>query len=292
MRATVNGIEIEYTTHGDPSDPPLLMVAGLGCQLTWWNPEFVQSFVDRGFFVVTFDNRDVGLSTKIDTHIDLLAAVAGYLQGDAIDAPYRLSDMAADAWGLCDALGLDRVNILGASMGGMIVQQMAIDAPERVLSLTSIMSTTGDPDVGQPQPEAVGVLLEPAPTERDAYLAKGVENGRLLAGPVFHDDDWIYERNAIQFDRCFHPDGVTAQLLAIVTSPARGARLRELSIPALVVHGTIDPLVTFSGGERTAESLRGSEFLVLDDMGHDLPRHYWATIIEHVTALAARAARG
>lgn len=289
MRAQSNGIEIEYETFGDPSDPPLLVVAGLGCQMRWWNPDFLQGFVDRGFFVVIFDNRDVGLSTKIDTHIDLMAAVAGYLQGDPVEAPYHLSDMAADAWGLCDALGLDRVNLMGASMGGMIVQQMAIDHPERVASLTSIMSTTGEPDVGQPTAEAVGVLLQPAPSEREAYLVQALEAGRLLAGPVHCDEDWIIERNAIAFDRCFHPEGQTAQLLGIVTSPPRSEALRALDVPALVIHGDIDPLVTFSGGERTAESLRGSEFLVLEDMGHDVPRHYWATIIEHVTALVSRA---
>lgn len=291
MRAKANGIEIEYETHGDPSDPPLLMVMGLGCQLVWWHPEFVQSFVDRGFFVVIFDNRDVGLSTKIDTHIDLLASVAGYLQGHPVEAPYHLSDMAADAWGLCDALGLERVNLLGGSMGGMIVQEMAISRPERVLSLTSIMSTTGDPDVGQPTPEAIAVLLDPSPTEREAYIEKSLENGRFLAGPVWFDEDWIRERSARQFDRCFHPDGVTAQLLAIATSPSRSEGLRGIDVPALVVHGDIDPLVTFSGGERTAECLRGSEFLPLEDMGHDIPRHYWGTVIEHVTSLAARAAR-
>ena len=289
MRAQANGIEIEYETFGDPSDPPLLLVMGLGCQLVWWNRDFVQAFVDRGFHVIIFDNRDVGLSTKIETHIDLLGAVAGYLQGDPIEAPYHLSDMAADAWGLCDALGLERVNLFGASMGGMIVQQMAIDHPERVLSLTSVMSTTGDPDVGQPTPEAIAVLLTPAPTEREANIENGVIAGRFLAGPEHFDEDWIRERNARAFDRCFHPDGQTAQLLAIVTSPSRSEGLRGIDVPALVVHGDIDPLVTFSGGERTAECLRGSEFLPLEGMGHDIPRYYWATVIEHVTALAARA---
>ena len=291
MRATANGIEIEYETHGDPADPALLLVMGLGCQLVWWSPEFVQSFVDRGFFVVTFDNRDVGLSTKIETHIDLMGAVAGYLQGDQIEAPYQLSDMAADAWGLCDAIGLDRVNLLGGSMGGMIVQEMAIAQPERVLSLTSIMSTTGDPDVGQPTPEAVALLLTPAPTDRTENIEAGVVSGRFLAGPTWFDEDWIRERNTRQFDRCFHPDGVTAQLLAIVTSRPRGDLLRAIDVPALVVHGDIDPLITFSGGERTAECLAGSEFLPLADMGHDIPRHYWGTIIEHVSSLAARAGR-
>jgi pimeloyl-ACP methyl ester carboxylesterase len=289
MRAEANGIEIEYETFGDPADPPLLLVAGLGCQLLWWNPDFCQSLVDRGFHVIVFDNRDVGLSTKIDTHIDLMAAVAGYLQGDSIETPYKIADMAVDAWGLCDALGLDRVNLLGASMGGMIVQQMAIDQPGRVASLASIMSTTGDPDVGQPEPEAVAMLLTPAPTERGAYLEQAIASGRFLAGPEHCDEDWIRERNALQFDRCFHPEGQTAQLLAIVTSPSRSDGLRGLDVPALVVHGEIDPLVTFSGGERTAECLRRCEFLRLEGMGHDIPRYYWATIIEHVVALAARA---
>lgn len=290
MRAASNGIELEYETHGDPSDPPLLLVAGLGCQLVWWADDFISGLVDRGFFVITFDNRDVGLSTKIPTHIDLMAAVAGYLQGNPIEAPYHLSDMAADAWGLCDAIGIERAHILGVSMGGMIVQQMAIDAPERVLSLTSIMSTTGDPDVGQPTPEAVAVLLTPPAPDRAAYLEQSLESGRLLAGPVHCDDDLILERNAAAYDRCFHPDGQTAQLLNIVTSPSRTEGLRSIDVPALVIHGEIDPLVVISGGERTAEALRGSTFLRLEDMGHDISRYYWSTIIEHVTALASRAA--
>lgn len=289
MRAPANGIELEYETLGDPADPPLLLVAGFGCQLNWWNPDFLQGFVDRGFYVIIFDNRDVGLSTKIATEIDLEAAIVGYLQGESIEAPYQLPDMAADAWGLCDALGLDRVNLMGASMGGMIVQQMAIDCPDRVASLTSIMSTTGDPDVGQPTDECVAALLEPAESDREANLAAGLRIGQLYAGPVYFDDDWILERNARQFDRCFHPEGATAQLIGIVTSPPRSEALRGIDVPALVIHGDIDPLVTLSGGERTAECLRGSEFLVLENMGHDVPRHYWATIIEHVTALAARA---
>jgi pimeloyl-ACP methyl ester carboxylesterase len=288
MRAHSNGIEIEYETFGDPADPTLLLVMGLGCQLTWWSPDFVQAFVDRGFHVVIFDNRDVGLSTKIPTHIDLMAAVAGYLQGDPIEAPYQIADMAADAWGLLDAIGVRRAHLLGGSMGGMIVQQMAIDASERVLTLTSVMSTTGDPDVGQPTPEAVAVLLEPAPTEREAYLAQSVITGRLLAGPEHCDEDWILERNARAFDRCFHPEGVTAQLIAIVTSPSRSDGLRALDLPALVVHGDIDPLVTISGGERTAECLQGCEYLRLEGMGHDIPRYYWSTIIEHVTSMASR----
>jgi pimeloyl-ACP methyl ester carboxylesterase len=196
--------------------------------------------------------------------------------------------MAADAWGLCDALGIDRAHLLGLSMGGMIVQQMAIDQPDRVLSLTSVASTTGDPDVGQPTPEALAVLLAEPKTDRAEYLKDAIESGRILAGPEHRDDDWILRRNELQFDRCFHPDGVSNQMLAILTSPSRTSGLRTLGVPSLVVHGEIDPLVTISGGERTAESLPGSEFLRLDGMGHDLPSYYWATVIHHVTAMAAR----
>jgi pimeloyl-ACP methyl ester carboxylesterase len=265
MRAPANGIEIEYETFGDPEDPPLLLVMGLGAQMIWIHPDFCQDLVDRGFYVIRFDNRDVGLSTWItDHHIDVLASITGLLQGQDVEAPYSLLDMAADAWGLCDHLGLEQVNLFGVSMGGMIVQQMAIDRPERVASLTSVMSTTGDPDVGQPEPAALSALIAPAPTERAAYLEYALEHGRVLAG--------------------------SAHLLALLVSPPRSAGLRSLDVPSLVVHGEIDPLVTISGGERTAECLHGSEFLPLEGMGHDLPRYYWATVIHHVVALAARAA--
>jgi pimeloyl-ACP methyl ester carboxylesterase len=255
----------------------------------WWNPEFCQSLADRGFQVIRFDNRDVGLSTKVDTHIDVLASIVGLLQGQDVEAPYTLLDMSADAWGLCDALGLGRVHLVGLSMGGMVVQQMAIDEPSRVASLTSLMSTTGDPDVGQPEPEALAVLLAAPPTDREAYLESAVVSGRILAGPEHCDEGWIRERSALSFDRCFHPDGGSNQMLALLISPSRSAGLRGLDVPALVIHGEIDPLVTISGGERTAECLRGSEFLRLEDMGHDLPRYYWATVIHHIVALAARA---
>ncbi len=182
MRAPANGIELEYETFGDPEDPPLLLVMGLGAQMIWIHPDFCQDLVDRGFYVIRFDNRDVGLSTKIDVDIDPSATVMALLQGEHVEVPYRISDMADDAWGLCDHLGLDRVHLFGVSLGGMIVQQMAIDRPERVGSLTSLMSTTGDPDVGQPSPEGLASLIEPSPTERAAYIANAVETATLDPG--------------------------------------------------------------------------------------------------------------
>lgn len=291
MRAPANGIELEYETFGDPEDPPLLLVMGLGAQMVWIHPDFCHDLVDRGFYVIRFDNRDVGLSSRItDHHIDVIASITGVFHGEKVDAPYTLLDMADDAWGLCDHLGLDQVNLFGISMGGMIVQQMAIDRPERVATLTSVMSTTGDPDVGQPTPEAIAALVAPAPTEREAYLEHSLRNGRILAGDQHIDEDWILERNALAFDRGLNPEASAAHLLALMVSPPRSAGLRTLDVPSLVIHGDIDPLVTISGGERTAECLRGSEFLRLEGMGHDLPRYYWATVIHHVVALAARAA--
>jgi pimeloyl-ACP methyl ester carboxylesterase len=291
MRAPTNGIELEYETFGDPADPTLLLVHGLGAQMVSWHPDFCHGLADRGFHVVRFENRDVGLSSKVDDHdVDVVATMLAAFADGPVDAPYELADMAADAWGLLDHLGVDQAHLMGASMGGMIVQQMAIDRPERVLTLTSHMSTTGDPDVGQPTAEAISVLLEPAPVEREANIAKAVEQSRFLAGPVHADDDWARERATLSYDRCFHPEGVSRQLLAVLVASPRSAALRGLDVPALVIHGEIDPLIDVSGGERTAECLAGSEFLRLEDTGHDLPRYFWASVIQHVTALAARVA--
>jgi pimeloyl-ACP methyl ester carboxylesterase len=290
MRAPANGIELEYESFGDPADPTLLLVRGLGAQLVSWHPDLCQGFVDRGFHVVRFDNRDVGLSTKIDDHgIDVMAAMLAAFSGP-VETPYTLGDMAADAWGLLDHLGVERAHLMGESMGGMIVQQMAIDRPDRVLTLVSYASTTGDPDVGQPNAEAVAMLLTPSPAEREANIDLGVEQSAFLAGPVYADPEWDRERLTLSFDRCFDPDGVSRQFLAVLTAPSRSAGLRGLDIPALVAHGELDPLIHISGGERTAECLRGSEFLRLDDAGHTLPRYFWASMIQHVTALAARSA--
>ncbi len=289
MRGPSNGIELEYETFGESEDPPLLLVAGLGAQMVWWNPEFCQSLADRGFFVIRFDNRDVGLSTWVHTDDDPAEAIVELLGGADVDPPYTLLDMADDTWGLCDHLGLGRVHLLGLSLGGMVVQQMAIDRPDRVASLTSLMSTTGDPDVGQPEPSALDALISPVPEDREGFVAQALESGKILAGPEHIDEDWIVERSGLSFDRGYNPQASADQLLAMLVSPSRSAGLRELDVPALVVHGELDPLVTLSGGERTAECLRGSEFLPLEGMGHDLPRYYWATVIHHVTALASRA---
>ena len=291
-RAAANGIEIEYETIGDPGDPPLLLVMGLGAQMGSWDPDLCRGLVDRGFFVIRFDNRDVGLSTKIDTDVDAMGLlVASFLGQEAdtdVEPPFLLVDMAADAFGLLDALGIDAAHIVGASMGGMIVQTMAITHPERVLSMTSIMSTTGDPDVGQPNPEILGLLLEAAPSEREAYIEHAVAGSRAIGSPEHFEEDRARAKAALAFDRCFYPAGTAHQLLAIVASPSRSEDLKKLEINTLVIHGDADPLVNMTGGQRTAEVIPGADLMILEGMGHDMPSVYWPTVIEAITALAVR----
>jgi len=290
VRAPSNGIELEYETFGDGDDPTLLLVHGLGAQLVSWHVDLCESFVDRGFHVVRFDNRDVGLSTKVeDWGVDAPVALATALGGGTIEAPYLLVDMAADAWGLLDHLGVERAHLFGASMGGMIVQQMAIDRPDRVASLTSHESSTGDPDVGWPSELALRFMTEPVATEREANVEQAMRNSLMLCGPTHFDEPWARQRAEMSFDRSFYPVGVARQLLAILASPSRSDALRALDLPALVVHGEIDPLIHFSGGERTAECLR-APLLRLADVGHDLPSYYWTTVVERITAMAASAA--
>jgi pimeloyl-ACP methyl ester carboxylesterase len=288
-RTNANGIEIEFDTMGDPDDPDLLLVCGLGQQLIGWDDDFCAALVGRGFHVIRFDNRDVGLSTKIDADIDVMSGLMAAFSGEQVDAPYLLSDMAADAVGLLDALDVEAAHVVGASMGGMIAQTIAIEHRDRVRSLTSIMSTTGDPDVGTPRPDILPLLLEAPPQEREANIERSVEVSRAIGSPDHFEEDRVRARAAAAYDRAFYPRGVGHQLLAIVASGSRSERLRELDIDALVIHGDADPLVDISGGRRTAEVIDGAELLVLEGMGHDLPTSFWAPVVESITDLAARA---
>ncbi|MBI2705456.1 MAG: alpha/beta hydrolase [Actinobacteria bacterium] len=291
-RAKANGIEIEYETFGDPDGPPLLLVSGLGAQKISWAVDFCEALVDRGFSVTRFDNRDVGLSSKTDLPepIDFQSTLARAFQGEPVAAPYTLHDMAADAVGLLDALGIQQAHVAGASMGGMIVQTMAIDHPGRLLSLTSIMSTTGDRDVGQANPDVLPLLLQRRVHTKEEYLEQAVEASRLIGSPEHFEEERVRERESLAWDRGYYPVGLGVQLLAILASGSRSAALRKLDVNALVIHGDADPLVNMSGGERTAECLQGSELVILEGMGHDLPTYYWARIIEGITNLAARSA--
>lgn len=284
----VNDIELCYESFGPEDAPPLLLVMGLGAQMTLWSPGFVSELLDRGFRVIRFDNRDVGLSTKTaGDPPDVMALYAKSLAGEEIEASYTLAAMADDAVGLLDALDIPAAHLVGASMGGMIVQMMAIEHADRVLSLTSIMSTTGAPDVGQPDPAAIGALLAPPATNRVDAIASNVATSKIIAGSLF-DEDEARARARESYDRCFHPAGAAFQIAAIAATGDRTERLGTVEVPTLVIHGREDSLVTLSGGEATAAAVPGADLLVLGRMGHDVPRTYWPQIADAISALALR----
>jgi pimeloyl-ACP methyl ester carboxylesterase len=267
-----NGIDICYEEAGSAGDPAVLLVNGFTSQLISWTVGFIDQLVERGFRVITFDNRDVGLTTK----------------SEGEPPAYTMRDMAADGIALLEVLGIDRAHIVGASMGGMIVQSMAIDHPTRVRSLTSIMSTTGNREVGTPQPEAMQALLTPPPTDRDAYLDHSATTWRIFAG-AHYDEARFRDRFTRSYDRCFNPAGAAFQMAAIMTDGDRTAELAQLRCPALVIHGRADPLVGLSGGEATAAAIPGAELVVFDDMGHDLPPALLPHIADAIAKVAARA---
>jgi pimeloyl-ACP methyl ester carboxylesterase len=285
-RAHANGIDLEWEEFGDADAPPLLLIMGLGAQMIAWDDEFCALIATRGFRVVRFDNRDTGLSTKIEAGPvpDLLATFTG----DTSSSSYTLDDMADDAAGLLDALGITAAHVVGASMGGMIAQTLAIRHPQKVLTLTSIMSTTGALDVGQPNPAAVALLLTPPPADRAGFIEHSVSASRVLASPGFpFDEERARARGARSFDRCFHPIGAARQLLAIVASGDRTPALRSLRVPTLVIHGDADPLVGPSGGRATAEAVPGARLLMIPGMGHELPRGAWETVVDAIVELEA-----
>lgn len=269
-------VDLYYETFGDPHNPALLLVNGLGSQCISYDEQWCARFAARGLFTIRFDNRDVGLSTKFDGIVaDLGAVVAARRDGREPDVAYRLSDMADDAVAVLDALGIDRAHVMGLSLGGMIVQQLAIDHPERLLTMTSVMSTTGDPDVGQSTPEALAFLMEPPPTDREAVIERHLAANRVYGSPGHFDAERLRAVAAAAYDRCFDPDGAARQLVAAVASGSRSERLRSLEVPTLVLHGDADTLIDPSGGRRTAECVPGARFVVLEGMGHDYPPAYW-----------------
>jgi pimeloyl-ACP methyl ester carboxylesterase len=286
-RAPANGIEIVYETIGDRSNPALLLIMGLGTQLIHWDTELCRRFAERGFFVIRFDNRDAGRSTQIKAPVpNLVRAMAGF----KLDAPYLLDDMAEDAFGLLDHLGIEAAHVAGASMGGMIAQTMAIRRPERVSSLTSIMSTTGERRVGRPKLRVWSVLLRRAPRGKDAYVEYFVRVFRLIGSKGFPaDDDRIRALAAASYERGHHPAGTGRQLAAIMASGDRTERLRQLRVPTTVFHGRSDPLVPFRGGRATAEAIPDARLIAIPGMGHDLPPEIWPQLVDAVAQTAARA---
>ena len=281
-KIAANGIEIEYDEFGAKDAPAVLMIMGLGAQLVRWPMALVDALVERGYRVIRYDNRDVGLSTKCDsagTPNFALMAVSHILRRP-IRAPYTLTDMAADAAGLLDALGIERAHVVGASMGGMIAQLFAAHWPERTLSLTSIMSTTGNPALRGASLQAMGILLRrPRGNDLEAIVAHGVKAAKVVGGSFPEDDLLMAERYRDEIVRNHHPSGFVRQMAAILADGDRRTRLRAIAAPTVVVHGAVDPLVPAEGGRDTAAAIPGARLVEIPGMGHTLPPEVIPTVI-------------
>lgn len=285
-RMQVNGqVELEYEDMGPADAPPVLLIMGLGSQMIFWEDSFCAELVRRGRRIIRFDNRDCGLSTKFDEYglPDLSAIVGAVLEGRRPDSAYLLSDMAADVRGLMDGLGLASAHVVGASMGGMVAQTLAIEHPERVRTLTSIMSTTGRAGLPGPTPEAQLVLLTPPPPDRAGAIERAVETWRVISGPGFpFDEQAVRDRAGRAWDRNHSPQGTARQFAAIIASGGRETALAKLALPTLVIHGDLDPLVPIDGGRDTAAVVPGAEFLVVPGMGHSMPREVWPRLLDAI----------
>ena len=281
------GIRLCYETFGDPADPPLLLIMGLATQMVAWHEDFCSKLVDEGFHVIRFDNRDIGRSTHLD------GAPTPTLRQLLVRRPpaaYRLEDMAGDTAGLLDALGIAAAHVVGVSMGGMIAQTLAATRPERVLSLASIMSTTGGRLVGQPQLRVMPIFLKQAPRERDAFIEHTETLFKTIGSSgIQRDDAELREVAGLMYDRGLDPNGSARQLAAIIASGNRTPALRRITAPTVVIHGTADRLVRPSGGRATAKAIAGSKLVKVEGMGHDLPRAAWDQIIAAIVENARRA---
>ena len=277
-------IELEYDHFGNPTDPALLLIMGFTAQMVAWDEEFCTQLADRGHFVIRFDNRDCGLSTKlhgVPSNSDAVI-MAAMMETEMPPVPYTLSDMAADAMKVLDHLNIERAHIMGASMGGMIAQTVAIEHPHRVKTLISIMSQPGELTVGQATPEAMELIVTPAPSDRDEYIAFAPK-WQLWQSKKYRSDE-VSRRNAIRdFDRSNYPEGGPRQMAAIYASGSRAEGLQKLQVPTLVIHGTDDQLITPSGGERTAELIPNSTLLMVEDMGHDMPQPLWPFYLDAIS---------
>jgi pimeloyl-ACP methyl ester carboxylesterase len=283
LTATVGELELCYETFGTATAPPMLLIMGLGSQMLLWDDRFCEQLASRGFRVIRFDNRDIGRSTqlrgaKIPTRWQLL-------RRSARGAAYMLEDLAADCVGLLDALEIAAAHIVGASMGGMIAQLVAIEHPDRVLSLVSIMSTTGDPRVGKPQPRMMMMLMRKGKREREAYIEDHIETYRAIGSQQYDfEEEYKRERAGRLYERGVYPAGSARQLGAIVSAPDRTEALAGVRAPTTVIHGDADPLVDVSGGRATADAIPGARLVILPGMGHDLPRALWPEIIDAIVA--------
>jgi pimeloyl-ACP methyl ester carboxylesterase len=291
--AKANGIELAYEDAGPVSAPAILLIMGLGAPLTFWPQAFVDGLVGRGFRVIRFDNRDFGLSTKFDgAPADVEAAYRRLMEGKPIEPPYGLPDMAKDAMGLLDALQVEKAHIVGASMGGMIGQIVAADYPARVRSFVSVMSSSGDPKLPQGTPEALAVLTTPPPppADREANLIHSVKCQRAIGSvSLAATDEELRAKVAEGYDRSNDYAGVPRQLLAVLANGSRVELLKRIHQPTLVIHGTEDPLTRPECGEDTARHIQGAELMMVEGMGHDLPRPLIGMLVEAVAKHCRRA---
>jgi pimeloyl-ACP methyl ester carboxylesterase len=288
-RARANGIELCFDTFGDSNSPPLLLIMGLASQMIAWDDGFCALLAARGYRVIRFDNRDIGLSTSLDSAgvPDIAAAMAAALHGQPVEVPYRLSDMGADAFGLLDALDIESAHVVGASMGGAIAQTMAIERPGRLRTLTSIMATSGAPGLPPPTPEAMAVLMKRPATTLEDYVTSYAQTWKVLRAGSFPQDEALdRERAERLYARGLNPPGVARQLAAILASGSRKAALAAVRVPTLVIHGDADPLVPLACGVDTAQSIPGARLVVVEGMGHALPIAHWRRIIDAIAAHA------
>ena len=284
------GIELCYQTFGDPDGEPLVLVMGLGGPMSWWPVGLCRELAARGFHVIRYDNRDTGRSTRLQGRVGRAAIVRAFA-GAPVRAPYSISDLAGDVVGLLDHLGLERAHVVGVSMGGMIVQTLAIEAPTRVASMTSIMSTTGKRTVGWQHPSLLPRLLARRGATKEQYVEISARMARLIGSPGYPEPEEALRARAEEtWDRGLNPAGVMRQMLAILTQPDRGARLRGLKVPTTVIHGLADKMVHVSGGRATAAAVPGAELLLIDGMGHDLPQQLHTTFADAIRRTADRAA--
>ena len=295
--ARANGIELCYEIFGDAGAEPMLLIMGLAAQMIHWDDEFCRQLAARGFRVIRFDNRDIGKSSRMTGGKRLGAVELLKLRFLKIPvaAPYKLHDMAKDVIGLMDVLGIKSAHVVGASMGGMIAQEIAISFPQRLRSLTSIMSTTGDPKVPGPTREASAMLMAPPPATKEEYFERYAQTWKILRVGSFPQDE-AFDRTRAErtYERGLNPAGVGRQLRAILASGSRKARLASVTAPTLVIHGTVDPLVRPEGGKDTAASIPGAKLLMIEGMGHALPIPMWPQIVDaidkHAHGAAMRAA--
>ena len=289
---TGNGIDLHFEQAGSRSDPGVILIHGIGCQLVQWPESFVRGLLDRKLRVVRIDNRDMGLSARLDAAgpADLLATMAAMGTGEPVSAPYALADMAKDVVALLDHLGLADAHIVGVSMGGMIAQHLAISHGDRVRSLTSIMSSTGNPDLPAAAPEAAAALVTPPPaTDRDSLIAHSRRTWDIIGGPHHRSSECGIGRLAgTAIDRMQNPEGFTRQLAAIVADGSRVERLATVRVPALVIHGEVDPLISVAAGKDTAQAIPGAELKLLPTMGHDLPEPLMEEVVATIVDFIAR----